>query len=193
MLDKILLPIKVVLYYTLGHVLGWFFYDSKYLTGRWFSRRFDGFGSRGWEWVTISSLSNFLLGRNKGVMFPVSSACTVINYENIEFHPDDLNNFQSYGIYFQAFGRIKIGRGSYIGPNVGLITANHDPANLSQHLPAKDIVLGSNCWIGMNAVVMGGVVLGDNTTVGAGSIVTKSFPEGNCIIAGNPARIIRQI
>ena len=45
----------------------------------------------------------------------------------------------------------------------------------------------------MNSVILPGVVLGEHTVVGAGSIVTKSFPEGYCVIAGNPAKIIRKI
>lgn len=113
--------------------------------------------------------------------------------ENIDFHPDDLNNFQSFGIYYQAIGRITIGKGSYIAPNVGLITANHDITNLDLHTEPKPIVLGEKCWIGMNSVVLPGVILGDHTIVGAGSVVTKSFPEGNCVIAGNPAKIIKEI
>jgi acetyltransferase-like isoleucine patch superfamily enzyme len=58
-------------------------------------------------------------------------------------------------------------------------------------LPGKDVIIGKKCWIGMNSVILPGVCLGDHTIVGAGSVVTKSFPDGNCIIAGNPARIIR--
>jgi acetyltransferase-like isoleucine patch superfamily enzyme len=45
----------------------------------------------------------------------------------------------------------------------------------------------------MNAVILPGVTLGENTIVGAGAIVTKSFPEGWCVLAGNPARVIRKL
>ena len=86
---------------------------------------------------------------------------------------------------------IYIGKGSHVGPNVGLITTNHDPQNLDHHLPGKDINIGSNCWIGMNSIILPVVTLGDHTVVGAGSVVTKSFPEGPCVIAGNPAKVIK--
>ena len=45
----------------------------------------------------------------------------------------------------------------------------------------------------MNSVILPGVTLGDHTIVGAGSVVTKSFPDGDCVIAGNPARMIRRL
>jgi bifunctional N-acetylglucosamine-1-phosphate-uridyltransferase/glucosamine-1-phosphate-acetyltransferase GlmU-like protein len=44
-----------------------------------------------------------------------------------------------------------------------------------------------------NSIVLPGVTLGPRTIVGAGSVVTKPFPEGNCIIAGNPARVIKNL
>ncbi|MBQ3542116.1 MAG: hypothetical protein IJA45_03215 [Oscillospiraceae bacterium] len=132
-------------------------------------------------------------GVNANVPWPVSSASRVVCPENISFHPDDLNNFQTFGNYYQAIGKISIGRGTYIAPNVGLITANHDPADLDKHLEPKPITLGEKCWIGMNAVVLPGVTLGPETVVGAGSVVTKSFPEGHCVIAGNPAKKLRDL
>jgi len=110
----------------------------------------------------------------------------------MDFHPDDLNNFQSPGTYFQNFGRIKLGRGCYIGPNVGIITANHDPENPDRHLPPQDVSIGEKCWVGMNSVILPGVTLGAGTIVGAGSVVTKPFPQGHCLIGGVPAKIIKE-
>lgn len=152
-----------------------------------------GLCSPGWQWVTQDALSKIILMDNKDARFPVAHGCRVVHPENVIFDPNDLNNFQSFGIYYQALATIKIGLGTFIGPNVGLITANHDPVNPDDHLEPKPIELGENCWIGMNAVILPGVTLGHNTTVGAGSVVTKSFTEGNCIIAGNPARILRRL
>jgi acetyltransferase-like isoleucine patch superfamily enzyme len=120
---------------------------------------------------------------------------SVTNPRNIKFHINDLNNFQGTGSYFQAIGEgeINIGKGCWIASNVGLITANHDIHDPDKHVASKEIVLGDKCWVGMNSVILPGVTLGANTTVGAGAVVTKSFPEGNCVIAGNPARKIKDI
>ena len=168
-------------------------YERKYCTGRYFSQRHFGIFSTGWQWMVNDWRACRTNRVNADVPWPVSASIRVVCPENITFHPDDLNNFQSFGIYYQAIGSITLGHGCYIGPNVGLITANHTIGNLDAHDSANPIVLGEKCWVGMNSVILPGVILGDGTIVGAGSVVTKSFPEGNCIIAGNPARIIRKI
>jgi len=55
------------------------------------------------------------------------------------------------------------------------------------------VTIGDYCWIGMNATILPNVILGNHTIVAAGAVVTRSFPEGYCILAGNPARIIKQL
>ena len=60
-------------------------------------------------------------------------------------------------------------------------------------MDARDVIIGEKCWIGMNCVVLPGVTLGDHTIVGAGAVVTKSFKDGYCVIAGNPAKKIKDI
>lgn len=112
---------------------------------------------------------------------------------NIDFDPSSINVFQQPGCYFQAFAKIQIGKNVWIGQNTGLITANHKLLNPEEHEEGKPIIIGDNVWIGMNCVLLPGVVLGNNTIVGAGSIVTKPFPEGFCVLVGNPARIIRKL
>ena len=180
-------------YFFWGHILGILFYNKNYLKGRWFRGRLYGLCAIGWRWVTHDVIARILLGENVEANFPVSHRICVVCPENIQFDPDDLNNFHSYGIYYQAFGKIQIGKGTYIGPNVGLITSNHDVTNLDEHVTPQAICLGEKCWIGMNSVILPGVILGDHTIVGAGSVVTKSFSEGYCVIAGNPARKIRDL
>lgn len=164
------------------------FFDKSYLAGRWFNTC-----TIGWKWAWKGILWQKILKFNKNIPWPVSPFIVVSNSKRIFFHPDDLNNFQTFGNYFQnSFGDIYIGRGTWIAPNVGIITANHDPQDLSKHLKGENVIIGDECWIGMNTVLLPGVVLGNRTTVGAGSVVTKSFPEGHCVIAGNPARFIRK-
>lgn len=164
-----------------------FFYKKKYLQGRHFDNEI-----RGWNWCWKSLFMQKIIGYNRHCPFPVSFRCEVGNWENINFDIDDLNNFQHFGCYFQSWrGHIAIGKGTYIAPNVGLITQNHDPNNLDLHLEAQSIVIGKSCWIGINAVILPGVTLGAHTIVGAGAVVTKSFPEGSCVLAGVPARIVK--
>lgn len=132
-----------------------------------------------------------IIGINRKIPFPVSFRATVVGWENIEFDMDNITIFQKAGNYYNASdAKIKIGKDCFIACNVGIVTANHDPADLSKHLPGKEIIIGAHSWIGMNSMILPGVILGEHTIVGAGSVVTKSFPEGNCVIAGNPARLI---
>jgi acetyltransferase-like isoleucine patch superfamily enzyme len=60
------------------------------------------------------------------------------------------------------------------------------------YYPDEMIILKNGCWIGANAIILPGVTIGRNSVVGAGSIVTKSVPDG-VVVAGNPARIIKKI
>lgn len=165
------------------------FFDSHYLSGRHFEE------SRvGYIWGVRAIWMRSILRLDRTYPFPVALGVYISNPKRITFHPDNLDNFQSPGLYLQNFaGHITLGRGCYLAPNVGIITANHDPRNLDIHLQAEDVVIGDNCWIGMNSVILPGVVLGPGTIVGAGSVVTKSFVEGGCVIAGSPARLIRYL
>lgn len=87
---------------------------------------------------------------------------------------------------------VTIGDDVTIAAGTALLT--HDNSVIKCDLDATDyfgrVTIGDSCFIGMHSILLPGVVLGDHTLVGAGSIVTKSFPEGNVVIAGNPARVI---
>ena len=74
--------------------------------------------------------------------------------------------------------------------NVGIVSANHSLVDHRLH-DKSTVVIGKYCWIGMNAVILPGVQLGDHTVVGAGAVVTSSFTEGYCLVAGNPAKKVR--
>lgn len=99
----------------------------------------------------------------------------------------------SGGCYIAVVGgsTLSIGKDTIWAWNVNIQTANHDFMDRTKYVVA-DIVIGRNCWIGGNVTILPGVVLGDNVTVGANAVVTKSFPS-NVVIAGIPARIIRDL
>jgi hypothetical protein len=163
------------------------FFDKKYLTGRHFDQGLGGF-----VWALRSIWAKNILRLAPPKPWPTCLSCHVFKASNITFHPDDLNNFQSPGTYFQNITAcIYIGRGSYIGPNVGIITANHDAENLNEHEDGEDVVIGENCWIGMNAVILPGVILGPKTIVAAGSVVTSSFTNGYVMVGGVPAIVLK--
>ena len=92
----------------------------------------------------------------------------------------------------QGRGKIFIGDYVGVGPNCVIISGNHSLTNQSD-VVKKETIIGDNCWIASSCNILAGVVLGPRTVVGAGSVVTKSFPEGYCVIAGNPAKIIKTI
>lgn len=182
--------LQLFIYYCIGNVLLRHFYRSDIFSSKYFSRP----GSKGWKWLFECFFWQKIIGINRHVPWPVSFKVLVVSPENIVFDYDDLHNFMSQGNYFQATGgRLVLGSGVYIAPNVGLIVENHDINDPSKRGGGKDVIVKEKCWIGMNSMILPGVELGEHTVVGAGSIVTKSFPQGHCVIAGNPAKIIKDL
>lgn len=90
---------------------------------------------------------------------------------------------------------IFVGDGTMFGPNVTLASAGHPilPALRERayqyNLPVR---VGKNCWLGAGVIVLPGVSVGENTVVGAGSVVTKDLPA-NVVAVGNPCRVLREI
>ena len=103
------------------------------------------------------------------------------------------NVFINSGCKFQDQGGVYIGENSLIGHNVILATLNHemDPYHRADLHP-KPIHIGKRVWIGSGSMILPGITIGDNSIVGAGSIVTKDVPP-NVIVAGNPAKFIKNI
>lgn len=110
------------------------------------------------------------------------------------------DGFGISGTTIYAFESIKIGKNATIGANCKIIDNDFhplDPIKRNQGLneeytKRKPIEIGDNCFIGMNSIILKGTTIGNNVVVGAGSVVQGTFPD-NCIIAGNPAKIIKQL
>lgn len=121
---------------------------------------------------------------------PCSKLGKLTDYRNIYIGHN--THIARSGCYIQGLGAVYIGNYVMFARNIGVISSNHNVYNLNEHLYSQ-VIIGDHCWIGMNSVILPGVKLGRRTIVGSGSVVTKSFPEGYCIIGGNPAKIIKRL
>ncbi len=104
------------------------------------------------------------------------------------------NVFVNQNCTFYDLGGLDIADDVMIGPNVSIITTSH-PLEPSQRRGAtigRPIVIERNVWIAAGATIIGGVSVGENSVVAAGSVVTKNVPA-NTLVGGNPARVIRSI
>jgi len=104
------------------------------------------------------------------------------------------NVFINQNCTFYDLGGLDIGDDVMMGPNVSLITSSHpiEPSQRRNGVIAKPIVIERNVWIAAGATIIGGVTVGENAVVAAGSVVTKDVPR-NSLVAGNPAKVIRSI
>jgi len=90
---------------------------------------------------------------------------------------------------------VRIGDDVFIGPNVSIYTACHstDPVKRNTRQEwAEPVTIGNSCWISGSVTILPGVTIGDNVTIGAGSVVTKDIPS-NTVAVGNPCRVIKRL
>ena len=104
------------------------------------------------------------------------------------------------GSTIYSWDSIKIGNYTRIGANCKIMDNDFHPVELEyrhkglneEYTRKAPIVIGNDCFIGMNSIILKGTTLGDNVVVGAGSVVHGVFPD-NCVIAGNPAKIVKHL
>ncbi|CAB3658546.1 Putative acetyltransferase SA2342 [Achromobacter sp. 2789STDY5608633] len=104
------------------------------------------------------------------------------------------NVFINQNCTFYDLGGLSIADDVMIGPNVSLITSGHPlaPSQRRDFVTARPIAIERNVWIAAGATVIGGVTVGENSVVAAGSVVTRDVPP-NTLVAGNPARVVRSL
>lgn len=104
--------------------------------------------------------------------------------------------YANYNLTLVDDGQIYIGDWSKFGPNVPIATPGHPilpelrTGDVLQY--NKDVHIGKCVWVGAGTVICPGVTIGDNTVIGAGSVVTRDIPA-NSVAYGNPCRVVRQI
>ena len=105
------------------------------------------------------------------------------------------NFYANYNLTILDTAKVTIGDNVFIGPNVNIYAATHSldkerrNENLEKGIP---VTIGNNVWIGGNVTILPGITIGDNTVVGAGSVVTKDIPP-NVVVAGNPCKVIKEL
>jgi acetyltransferase-like isoleucine patch superfamily enzyme len=135
-----------------------------------------------------------ILGINGDVPWMVHFTSTVVMPSKSHLQIGDrvwVSFAVSGGCYVQAANGIRIGARTIFAPGVKIISANHSVGNLDSWEPAPPLIIGEDCWIGANAVILPGVQLGDRVVVGAGAVVTKSV-SSDCVVAGVPATRLHQ-
>lgn len=133
-----------------------------------------------------------ICGRNLGAAWPVSPDSIVGNPEKIKIGVGCAPGLGPW-CYIQGANGIEIGDYTLVAPRVSIISANHDVYDIHSHVAAKPVKIGCYCWLGINSTILPEVEIGDHTVVAAGSVVTKSFPDGYCVLAGVPAKIVKRL
>ncbi len=133
-----------------------------------------------------------VLGNNKKAYWPVHRTSLIQGVKNIKIGIETCPGYMP-GCYVDGIEKIEIGDYTQIGPNVGLLSTNHDLYDNRISVSKGPIIIGKYCWLGMGARILPGVKLGDYTIVGANAVVTKSFEDGYCVLGGNPAKVIKEL
>ena len=105
------------------------------------------------------------------------------------------NFFINSGCVILDGARVTFGDNVFVAPHCGFYTAGHPLDHERRNMGleyALPITIGNNVWIGGHVCILPGVSIGDNSVIGAGSVVNKDIPAG-ILAAGNPCRVIREI
>jgi acetyltransferase-like isoleucine patch superfamily enzyme len=152
-------------------------------------------------------LPNFIVALIFKYIFRINTKCDlIINFTNRIAGSSKLNvvghDYPAYlslltntGIFINTSSNgVNIHSSCFIAAGVKIYAGSHNPYKLKEPAePLPPVEIGEDCWLGANSVILPGVCLGPRTVVGAGAVVTKSHLEGNVILAGVPAKIVRRL
>ena len=126
----------------------------------------------------------------------IDGTCNILGSH--EFEIGNNSSISSFTTIYSTYG-IKIGENCLISSNCGISSVNHIQNATNRRLYdddnspySKSVCIGNNVWIGMNACILPGVSIGDNSIIGSGSVVTKNIPP-NEVWVGNPARFMKKL
>lgn len=128
---------------------------------------------------------------NGRVPWPVHWSTRVVAPQNID--RGSRTPGLSAGCHIDGRNGIVFGRNVWIGPRVTIVSMNHEMDDYRSYVKAGPISIGDNCWLGAGAIILPSVELGPHTIVAAGAVVTTSFPQGDLVLGGNPARPIKML
>lgn len=169
----------------------------------WLTRRDITF--KGWSVIYAFKGSSINIGKGVSIFSSFSSnmlglyqKCIIVARYGGKIKIGENCGISGSTIY--SWNSITIGNNTRIGANCKLIDNDFHPIGLKyrraglneQYTSRAPIAIGNDCFIGMNSIILKGSILGNNVIVGAGSVVHGTFPD-NCIIAGNPAKIIKKL
>jgi len=175
----------------------WFLSPKGQASPRWWIRVFINpwFHKKAWTAVIKSNVrkdlfpfNDFYLGENS----TIENFCTLNNGVGALY----IGNNSRLGLASVLIGPVEVGNDVRIAQNVVLSALNHNYEDVNvpisqQGVYTKQIVIGDETWIGANAVILPGVIIGKHCVIGAGSVVTKSVDDFS-VVAGNPARLIKK-
>jgi acetyltransferase-like isoleucine patch superfamily enzyme len=166
-----------------------FFWDIDLGKNTFFSGKMIFYKTRG-SYIRIGNSCRFISRPDRGNLIGINRPCILITHTpQAKITIGERCGFS--GTVVSAAVDVVIGEDVKCGANTLLTDSDWHPEDKRSGIP-RPIVIGSNVWLGTNVIVLKGVSIGENSVIGAGSVVTKSIPK-NVVAAGNPATIVKYL
>ncbi len=144
------------------------------------------------QWYLFKfALQQKFWGANRRIPWPVHRSSQIKAYRKIVRGTKAPGSGQR--IYLDARNGIVFGKNVWLAAGVSIISMNHDLLDYEKYQKTDPVVIGDDCILGLNSIILPGVKLGSHVVVAAGAVVTKSFEENDLVIGGNPAKIIKKL